>query len=169
MKKVTWLLLCLSGFAFCLCPPVVRAADNPGFDKVKTLVGDWEGKAPDGKPVRVSYRLVSSGTALMETLGPGGESEMVTIYTADADRVALTHYCNANNQPRMRSAPVGGIPQKLDFSFVGATNLASPTAGHMHNLTVTFEDKDHFTQMWTWREGLKERTTTFHFTRKPSS
>ena len=96
---------------------------------MKTLVGEWEGKAANGKAVQVSYRLVVGGTALMETLHPADEPEMVTLYTADGDHVAVTHYCPTNNQPRMRSAPVSGDPKKLNFSFVGATNLADPARG----------------------------------------
>lgn len=117
---------------------------------MKMLVGEWEGKAENGTAVRVSYRLVSGGTALMESLQPVGEPEMVTLYTADGDHLALTHYCSANNQPHLRTAPISGGPQKLDFSFVGATNLASPAASHIHHLVVTFEDNDHSQKMRTF-------------------
>jgi len=166
MKRVGWLSLCLLGIALCARPVAAQTGTNPGFEKMKTLGGEWGGKAADGKAVEVSYRLVSSGTALMETLRPAGESEMVTIYTADGDRVAVTHYCSANNQPHMQSGPISSSPRKLDFSFVSATNLASPAAGHMHHLTVSFQDGDHFTQDWTWKEKDKAGVETFHFTRK---
>jgi len=136
---------------------------------MKTLVGEWESKTESGKAVQVSYRLVSGGTALLETLHLADEPEMVTLYTADGDRVALTHYCRANNQPHMRTAPMSDGPQKLNFSFVGATNLAGPAAPHMHRLGVAFEDNDHFTQDWTWRENGKDKIETFHFIRKKSS
>ena len=166
MRKLTRACLCLLSFALCARPCAAHTKANPGFDKMKTLVGEWEGKAKDGKGVRASYRLVSSGTALMEMLYPMDESEMVTLYTADGDRVAVTHYCSANNQPRMRTAPVSDDPQKLDFSFVGATNLASRAAGYMYHLAVAFRDNDHFAQNWTWRENGKDTTETFQFTRK---
>jgi len=52
---------------------------------MKTLVGEWEGKAANGRAVQVSYRLVSGGTALMETLHPADQPEMVTLYTAIAN------------------------------------------------------------------------------------
>jgi len=166
MKQLARLSLCLLGFALCAGAAAPSTDPNPGFAKMKTLVGEWEGKAADGKAVEVSYRLVSGGTALMEMLRPAGESEMVTMYTADGDRVAVTHYCSANNQPRMQTTPLSSSPQQLDFAFVGATNLASPAAGHMHRLVVSFQDDDHFTQDWTWREKDKEGVETFHFTRK---
>ncbi len=169
MKRITWLSLCLLGFTLCARPSAAQTHGNPGFDKMQTLVGEWEGKTGNGGAIQVSYRLVSGGTALMETLHPADEPEMVTLYTADGDRVALTHYCSANNQPRMRSAPISGIVQKLDFSFVGATNLSGPAAPHIHHLVVTFEANDHFTQNWTWRENGRDKTETFRFIRKKSS
>lgn len=135
---------------------------------MKSLVGEWEGLTEEEK-VSISYRLVSDGTALMETLVHAGESEMVTIYTADGDRVALTHYCNENNQPRMQSGPINASPEELAYAFVGGTNMAGPATPHMHNLVVSFEGEDRFTQKWTWRDKEKEMTTTFHFKRKKSS
>ena len=134
MKQGVWLSVCMLGFALGARPAVAQTSATPGFEKMKTLVGEWQGKTADGKQAQASFRLVSSGTALMEMLRPKGESEMVTMYTADDKRVAVTHYCSANNQPRMQTAPLSASPEKLDFTFVGATNLASPTAGHMHHL-----------------------------------
>jgi hypothetical protein len=166
MKRLAWVSLCLLGFALCVQPAAAQTGANPGFDKLKTLVGEWAGKTAEGKDGQASYRLVSNGTALMEMLHPGGESEMVTMYTADGKRVAVTHYCSANNQPRMQTVPLSASPQKLDFTYVGATNLASPTAGHMNRLVVTFQDNDHFTQDWTWKEPGKERVESIKFTRK---
>ncbi len=169
MKRLAWLTLCFLSLALCARPAAAQTNANLGFDKIKTLAGEWAGKTGDGKPVQVSYQVVSSGTAVLETLHPPDEQEMVTLYTADGDRVAVTHYCSANNQPRMRTAPITASPQKLDFGFVGATNLATPAAGHMHRLVVTLDDADHFSQSWTWRENGKDKSDTFRFTRKKSS
>ncbi len=158
--------LLLLTFALCHRPAAAQATANAGFDKLKTLVGEWEGKTKDGKTVHASYKLVSNGTGLLETLSPPDESEMVTVYHRDGSSVGMTHYCSGNNQPQMRTAPVAASVNQLTFNFVRATNLASPAAGHMHNLVVTFEDKDHFTQKWTWRENGRAMTEAFHFTRK---
>jgi hypothetical protein len=139
---------------------------SPGFEQLKPLLGDWEGKNAAGQPYHVSYSLASGGTALLERLSMGDEPEMVTVYTPDGDRLAVVHFCSAGNQPRMRTEPVTGAAQQFSFSFVGATNLASPAAGHMDHLTVTLRDHDHFAQEWTWREGDKTHTEVFNFTRK---
>jgi len=162
------LVLCLVT-ALCLATASLFAQNqaNPGFEKLKTLAGDWEGKNAEGKPVRVSYKVVSSGTAVLETLNAEGDMEMVTVYTRDLDQVAVTHYCAANNQPRMRTTANPPNPSELAFQFTGATNLKTPDDGHMHGLVLVLESNDTFTQKWTWREGGKpDAVEVFHFTRK---
>ena len=139
---------------------------SKGFSQLTPLVGEWEGQTPDGKPVRASYRIVSGGTALLEDLRMGGEPEMVTVYHPDGDRVAVTHFCSSGNQPQMETAPITGDAKQFSFEFVRATNLASPSDGHMHHLTVTLVHKDHFTEEWTWQEGGAGHAALFHFTRK---
>ena len=94
------------------------------------------------------------------------EGEMVTVYTPDGDRLAVTHYCSAGNQPQMRTALVTGELKQFSFAFVRATNLSSPATGHMHHLTVTLEDRDHFAQEWTWQEKGEAHSQVFRFTRK---
>lgn len=49
----------------------------PEFEKMKSLVGEWQGKSLDGNTAKVTYTLVSDNSALMEKLVMGGESEAV--------------------------------------------------------------------------------------------
>jgi hypothetical protein len=115
-------------------------------------------------PVSVSYALVSSGTSLMERLTTPDGSDMVTMYHPDGSRIMMTHYCSGGNQPRMRAEALTG--ETVAFSFVDATNLASPKAEHMRKLVVQFQDADHFTQEWTHRKDGKEETGVFRYARK---
>lgn len=138
----------------------------PAFEKMKSLVGEWKGKAADGTPASVTYSLVSDNSALMERLAVGGEPEMVTMYYPDGSHLMMTHYCSAHNQPRMRSDGNLLEGKKIAFAFVDITNLSSPDAGHMRGLVLTFEDKDHLTQDWTWREKGKEGAHSFQFARQ---
>ena len=158
MVSATVLTL-LAGFA--LAKPEPTAA----FDALKTLVGKWEAQGHNGT-YRASYKVVSAGNALMETLTTPDMAEMITLYHPDGNRIAMTHYCTHNNQPRMHTAPLPSPVKEFVFSFVDATNLPSPAAGHMHRLVVTLVDKDHFTQTWTWRENGTESLEVFRFTRK---
>jgi hypothetical protein len=142
------------------------AHKSAALEPLKSLAGNWDGTTSGGNPVSVEYEVVSNGSSLLERLHPTGESEMVTLYSPDGARLAAIHYCDAGNQPQMQTAPITGTPQKFAFTFVRATNLASPAAGHMHQLIVTLQDHEHFTQEWTWIEKGKTRTEFFHFTRK---
>jgi hypothetical protein len=143
---------------------------NPAWEKMKSLVGEWEGTMSHGDqsmPVKASYSLVSSGTSLMERMSaPDGTHDMVTMYYPDGSRVMMTHYCSEGNQPRMRASAAAGDVKSLAFAYVDVTNLPSPDAMHMHQLVVKFGDADHFTQEWTHRVAGKEETGVFKYTRK---
>ena len=146
----------------------VRA--NAGFDLMKSLVGNWEMPGKDGGPgATVSFALISDGTALMETMDmAGSHASMVTMYHADGDKLMMTHYCGANNQPRMTCVKPTTDGKSLVFNYAGASNLATPATGHMHHLVVTLDDPGHMSETWTWKEGSKTRDEVFHFTRKTS-
>jgi hypothetical protein len=142
---------------------------NPGWEKMKFLVGEWEGTVAHGDatmPVTISYTLVSSGNSLMERLTTPDGADMVTMYHRDGARIMMTHYCASGNQPRMRAEVPSGDVASLAFSFVDATNLVSPAEEHMRNLVVRFDDADHFRQEWTHRKAGKEETGLFKYTRK---
>ncbi|MCI0414966.1 hypothetical protein L0222_19490, partial [bacterium] len=88
---------------------------------------------------------------------------MVTTYYLDGDSVMLTHYCMANNQPRMKAGAQHG--KAIEFRFVDATNLKSADAGHMHGMTFTVEDENHISQAWTWSDQGKTETHSFKLER----
>jgi hypothetical protein len=142
---------------------------NPAWEKMKSLVGEWEGTMDHGgqsMPVKVSYSLVSSETSIMERLSTPDGHDMVTMYYPDGSRIMMTHYCSEGNQPRMRAEVPAGDVGSLAFAYVDATNLPSAEAEHMHKLVVRFQDADHFTQEWTHRKAGKEETGVFKYTRR---
>jgi hypothetical protein len=169
MRKVVC-LLALGAIAIGLFAGRARSQAKPasGFDRLKTLVGTWEAAAPKGGTLTDTIRLVSNGTALEETFQSSEADQMVTLYTADGNRLAMTHYCAVGNQPRMETLAITGDRKEFDFSFKGITNLTSPDSGHMQHLLIQIADEDHFTEHWTWRENGKDRTTTLNFMRKKS-
>jgi hypothetical protein len=136
------------------------------FKKLQSLSGDWEGKDEHGMAVKTNFKVLASGTAIMETLSPSGMEEMITLYSMDGDGIALVHYCPTNNQPRMRVVPASDDVKELSFDFEGAGNLKSPAAGHQHHLVLRFDDADHVTETWTWRQDGKDTPMLFHLTRK---
>ncbi len=161
---VTSLLIAGMSFAGPAMAPTAKTV--PEFEKMKSLVGEWQGKSLEGNNAKVTYTLVSDNSALEEKLTMGGESEMVTMYYPEGDHLMMTHYCSAHNQPRMRSEKASTDSKNIVFDFVDATNLATPDAGHMRKLALTFADQDHFTQEWTWSEKGKDSTVAIRFERK---
>ena len=135
------------------------------FDRVRNLTGEWSGTDGQGRPVKTRFAPIAASTAIMETLEESGMEEMVTIYSLDLDSISLTHYCPTNNQPRMRATPPGGDARKLVFSFVGVGNLPSLSIGHERKLVMEFQDKDHFTETWTWQSAGKDTQSVFRFVR----
>ena len=140
---------------------------NPGFEQIKSLAGKWTSTTAGGKTDEVEYQIVSNGTAVMERLHPHDELEMITMYSADGNRVSATHYCSEGNQPQMQTAAVTDASQKLAFHFVHVTNLATPESGHMDKLTLTMPDANHLTQEWIFvAKGKPSIVETFNFTRR---
>jgi hypothetical protein len=142
-----------------------QAQPMSGFDRLKTLVGTWEARGPQGKTLTNIIRLVSNGTALEETFQSAEDDQMVTLYTPNGKGLALNHYCATGNQPRMETPAVTGDQKEFEFSLTGIANLANPNAGHMRHLLIQVADQDHFTEKWTWRENGKDLVRTIHFKR----
>jgi hypothetical protein len=136
------------------------------FDRLKTLVGEWDGTDPTGKHVEDTIRLVSNNTALEETFQSDKDNQMVTMYTPDGNRLSLTHYCSKGNQPHLETPAVTASSNEFAFAFTGAANLASNDDMHMHGMTLKIEDNDHFSENWTLMANGKVQTETFHLTRK---
>jgi hypothetical protein len=134
------------------------------FDQLKSLAGTWEGKGPDGKTVEVDYRVTSGGSALMSEI-KGGE-DMITMFHMDNDRLLMTHYCGAGNQPRMQAtaSPDG---KSITFDFVDGTNITPQQPGHMKRLVISLPDADHHSEEWTFAASDgKEMRERFELTRK---
>jgi len=120
---------------------LAASKSHPEFDKIKSLAGNWEGKATEGNPVHINYKLVSGGTAVMESILEKSEAQMITVYYLDGDQLMLTHCCMANNQPRMRADASTSTPAAIRFSFVDPTNLSGPDDGHMHAHSIEMEGR----------------------------
>jgi hypothetical protein len=122
------------------------SATNAGLEKMKTLVGTWVAADKDGKPtdeVVSVVKLTAGGSAVHETLFPGQDHEMVSMYTADGPDLVMTHYCMLGNQPRMKVNAKSAATNKLNFEFAGGTNLDPKKDKHMHAATLTIVDPDH--------------------------
>ncbi|HEY1342734.1 MAG TPA: hypothetical protein VGF59_34765 [Bryobacteraceae bacterium] len=128
------------------------------FSRLKMLVGEWEAES-EGRKVHLSYELIAGGTALVERDTGERMAPMLTVYHIDGQRLMLTHYCMAGNQPRMVAGPLDAKTGEIEFRFLDATNLASPNAGHMHHARMRVIDNDHLESEWNYYEDGKLKMT----------
>jgi hypothetical protein len=136
------------------------------FSRLKSLAGDWEADTKMGK-VHIRYELVAGGTALLERESGENMPVMLTLFHVDGDRLLLTHYCMAGNQPRMQAKRFDPAAGEIEFQFLDATNL-TPGAGHMHNASYRTVDDRHFQSEWQFYENGKLKSTEkFEYTRVP--
>ncbi len=126
--------------------PTTKAVPTlPAFEKLKGLAGTWVEADKDGKPTEkvVSViRVIAGGSAVHETVFPGQQQEMVSVYHRDGSDLVMTHYCVLGNQPRMKADPTAPA-NEIRWKFAGGTNLNPAKDTHMHEATLTFVDADH--------------------------
>jgi hypothetical protein len=137
---------------------------HASFEKLKSLQGTWTGKNSQGQPLQVVFRTTSAGSAIMSEIE--GKEDMISMFHLDGDRLMMTHYCGAGNQPRMRAqaSPDG---KTFTFDFFDGTNIVPPNAGHMRHMVLTILDENHHTEDWTFvQEDGKQLSEHFDLQRK---
>jgi hypothetical protein len=110
--------------------------------------GDPQVPEVEGKRSQVTLRVTSMGHTLMHELKLDGRPDNpITMLVVDADRLLLTHYCDADNRPRMlgQRSPDG---KSVEFDFVDVSGKLQ--YGHMHHAVFTFVDANHHIEEWTW-------------------
>ncbi len=150
-------------FALATACAVAQSDAQRAFASIKSLPGTWQGDTSMG-PVKVTFKVTAGGTAVMSEIF--GHEDMVTMFNLDGpNRLLMTHYCAAGNEPRMEASlsPDGKV---ITFTFVDATNLATPDAGHMRQMVLTLIDENHHTEEWTFVDHGKEHKEMFDLRRK---
>src|SRR5215467_243681 len=88
-----------------------------GFTVIKALPGTWESKAADGRTLQVTFKVVSGGSAVMSEIMGKGPEDMITMFHMDGpNKLVMTHYCGAGNQPRMQ-ASVASDGKTITFTY----------------------------------------------------
>jgi hypothetical protein len=157
--------LCLTSFMAFAAVSLLSAAEpkspgpvSPEFERMKSLVGTWKGRADMGQgPMEftVQYRLISGGTAVEERIFAGTPNEMVTMYYDHKGKLNLTHYCMLGNRPAMTFQ--SSDAKNIKFDFDRSCGVDAKKEKHMHSLTISFEDADTITQEWKLFEDGKEK------------
>jgi hypothetical protein len=147
--------------------PAGKVDAKAAFEKLKGLAGEWQGKAgEEGMPATVTYRVTSNGSVVMETLMPGTDHEMITMYHMAGNELVATHYCSAGNQPHLKLDSEKSTPTQLVFAFDGGTNIDPAKDGHIHQGQINLGADGQLESIWTfYAGGQKARSMDFHLTR----
>jgi hypothetical protein len=122
------------------------------------MEGNWVGKNAKGEPLQVTFRSTAGGSALTSEIHGKGPENTITMFHMDGDRLLMTHYCGAGNQPRMKVAAVDA--KSVSFEFVDGTNIG-PGDGHMQSAKFTQSDADHHVEEWVFLDHGKEMKELF--------
>src|SRR5688572_25042832 len=98
--------------------PVQPKKGSAEFEKMKTLVGTWTGKADMRQgpiDLNIQFRLLAGGSVVEERCFAGTPNEMVTMYYDRDGKLAMTHYCMFGNRPGMRLKSASD--KKIEFDF----------------------------------------------------
>jgi hypothetical protein len=158
------LLVATASIVFAADEPHPKVPTNPMWEKMKTLEGTWTTTNTEGKAT-TTIQLTSGGSAMIMITKVPGEGEMTTMFHPVGQTVVGTHYCLAMNQPTFVASP-GADPGVISFAFKSVDNLKTPDTGHMRTLLLKIADKDHHTQVWSYREKGKDSVDTFVTVRK---
>lgn len=133
------------------------------FARLKGLAGEWKVEETMGghpaHPGKVSYRVTANGSVVMETLFPGTDHEMISMYHLDGDDLRLTHYCAAKNQPHLKLDKSASTPDALVFAFDGGTGFDPAKDFHMHSGRVVFRDGGRIESEWDGYHGPRKMHT----------
>ena len=121
-------------------------AGSAEFERMKTLVGTWTGKADMGHgliDMTIQYRLLAGGSVLEERCFIDTPNEMVTMYYDKDGKLAMTHYCVFGNRPAMNLK--SSDAKTISFDFDSTCGINPKKESHMHALSITFDDADRIT------------------------
>src|SRR5262245_19738419 len=109
--------------------PESKVDASAAFSRLKGLAGEWNIESARGRG-RSQFQVIAGGSVVLERFTEPGGGEMLTAYHLDGDRLVLTHYCMAGNQPHMVAEKFDAASGELNFAFAGGVNIGADT-GHI--------------------------------------
>jgi hypothetical protein len=127
------------------------------FERFKRMEGNWKGRSTKGWEETITYKTIAAGSVVVGNSFDAHPNEtMMTMYHLDGERLMLTHYCVAKNQPRLVATSFSDDGKTVTFTFLDGTNLPSRDRGHMDKVIIRFVDDNHTISQWSWYQNGKE-------------
>ena len=156
-SKAPWIVL---GCAVAISALSAEETESSkALEQIKALIGNWSGTFQwtggrhDTGSMNATYYVTGNGSAVVENLMTESTPVMTSVYHLDGRDLRMTHFCGAQNQPRLKARRIELDHGAIDFEFVDATNLRSPDAPHAHGLEIRLIDANHLTLTFLFRSG----------------
>ena len=159
-SKALWIVLGCAAAVSALSAEETESSKVLG--QIKAFIGNWSGtfqwtgRRHDTGSMNATYYLTGNGSAVVENLMNESAPVMTTVYHLDGRDLRMTHFCGAQNQPRLKARRINLDHGAIDFEFVDATNLRSPDAPHVHGLEIRMIDANHLTLTFLFQSGSVE-------------
>ena len=93
------------------------------LNQLKTLAGNWEGtfewtgaRSANGA-MKATYYTTGNGSAVVENLIMENAPVMTSVYHLDGADLRITHFCAAQNQPRLKAGQIDLAKGIIDFDL----------------------------------------------------
>jgi hypothetical protein len=149
------------------------AAGEAALARLRGLAGEWHGSfewtgaRTDKGEMSASYYVTGRGATVVENLSTDGSPMMTSTYHLDGADLRVTHFCAAQNQPRLKAEHIDVEGGAIDFAFVDITNLKSPDAPHVVSISLRLVDDDTLTIRFGFVGGGKKSEELISLERGP--
>jgi hypothetical protein len=129
------------------------------FARFAKLEGKWKARSTKGWTETNTYEVAAKGSVVFNRSFFEDEPNdgMLTTIFLDGDRLLLTHYCEARNQPTLIASSIDDDAHRVVFRYLSGTNMKSRDSGHMDSAVFQFVDDDHVRSRWSWYANGQER------------
>lgn len=143
-------------------PDGQQAPAQLAFARLATLAGNWTGQAAMASqpgmsaPMRVSLRVTSGGSALLQEMLPqarsddpsNGDDDPITMLYVEDDRLILLMYCDGGKNRARLVGTLSTDGKTATFNFLDVSG--GTKYGYMHHAVFTLIDTDHHSEDWTY-------------------
>jgi hypothetical protein len=162
MRRVSFVLAAVSLSLLGLAKTEERSGPAM-FERLRALAGEWEGSVEwsgartDKGKMNATYYLTGAGSSVVENLTVNGTTLMTSVYHLDGVDLRMTHFCAAQNQPRLKATRFDDAKGAVEFSLLDITGLPLPVGPHVEAFAIHFVDPEQIALAFTFVSG-RERS-----------
>ncbi len=134
------LLLSLALLAASPAPASPSVDAGPAFERLKKLEGNWK-----SKDLWVSFRVITGGAALVETVTAGADKSLVSVTVFRVESGELVATVDADTHQALKATTVSGSGMHFEGKGVALT-FGMKDADNLHRESSTRAAKGDFTR-----------------------